>query len=771
MQTRTYRRIRMLLAITLVFFVQCSSPDTTPVTIEIPLQPAQSSISGLQGEVRVSGMSGVFMMSIGSDNATVTIEDVPEGTRTFTITFFIMDGPTRVIVAEVEVTRNISGDINVNYTESDFDYDFDADSDEVWNYYELINGTDPLDAADFPTVVITADAGIDQSVSVETEVYLDSSGSEICADLEGSWACIPLSEFDTEPGVDVYYYWSFLSSPSGSYAYLDDYETDSAYFTPDVEGEYVVELEIEVCVDMSCMDPVYDTVTITTGGGTTTGDDHSNSASGATPIVVDGAAGSGDIEEAEDVDYFQFNAVSGNSYTIETGGSNDTTLTLYDTDGTYELVYDDDGGEAGLSVIQWDCTYGGTYYVKVGLYGLLTGTYTVSVSSSGAAPAPWIADIIGLGGYHSCAVTSDAEVMCWGYNDDGELGIGNNSGPETCTYESDDSACARTPVIVSGLTGIEKVVGGGYHTCALTTAGGVRCWGYNYEGQLGNGTYTDSNVPVNVTGLSSGVADITAGIFHTCALMTGGGVKCWGNGDYGAIGVGDNSDHTTPQDVFTSGISQVSAGWDHTCAVTSSGEIKCWGRNNYGQLGDGYEDDSNLPVDVLDGASPIMGASRVSAGSGGAFTCAVISGGVWCWGYAGNGRLGIDESMAPNTCQSTDPCSKYPILISTLSSGVSSVHAGSTHACARLTSGGVRCWGGGINGQLGNGTNSDSYTPVTPTGASSGVVQISAGYFFNCLLDTTGAIECWGINNYGQIGDGTTTSRNVPVSVDTSSGS
>ena len=343
---------------------------------------------------------------------------------------------------------------------------------------------------------------------------------------------------------------------------------------------------------------------------------------------------------------------------------------------------------------------------------------------------------------------------------------GVHFGPDTCTYDSTDSACAQAPLQVPGLSGISKVVGGGWHTCALTTAGAVRCWGYGAQGQLGNGSTSDSYSPVNVSGLSSGVSDITAGITHTCALTTGGGVKCWGDNSYGELGVGDYTNYSTPQDVYTSGVAAVSAGWYHTCAVMSTGEINCWGRNNYGQLGDGSEMDSSTPVSVLDGASPIMGATRVSAGAGGAFTCAVISGGAWCWGFAGNGRLGIDESMAPNYCQETDPCSYYPIPVSTLSSGVASVHAGSTHACARLTIGAVRCWGGGIEGQLGNGSGTDSYTPVTPTGLSSGVDMVSAGYFFNCALLGSDALRCWGINNYGQIGDGTTNDRFVPTDVD-----
>jgi len=146
-----------------------------------------------------------------------------------------------------------------------------------------------------------------------------------------------------------------------------------------------------------------------------------------------------------------------------------------------------------------------------------------------------------------------------------------------------------------------SVSAGYFHTCGLTTSGGVKCWGWNYFGQLGNGTWTNSNVPVDVSGLSSGVSAISAGEYHTCGLLTSGGVKCWGNNYNGQLGNGNNTRSNVPVDVsgLSSGVSAISAGWIHTCALTSSGGVKCWGNNYNGQLGNGNNTSSNIPVDVV----------------------------------------------------------------------------------------------------------------------------------------------------------------------------
>ncbi|MEM7111123.1 MAG: cadherin domain-containing protein [Chloroflexota bacterium] len=294
---------------------------------------------------------------------------------------------------------------------------------------------------------------------------------------------------------------------------------------------------------------------------------------------------------------------------------------------------------------------------------------------------------VAAGVYHSCGLTSSGGVVCWGYNYNGQLGDGS-------TTER------HTPVAVSGLSsGVSALAAGYYHTCAVTSSGGVVCWGYNYNGQLGDGSTTDHHTPVAVSGLSSGVSALAAGGYHTCAVTSSGGVVCWGNNYHGQLGDGTTTERHTPVAVsgLSSGVSAVAAGQYHTCAVTSSGGVQCWGRNIYGQLGDGTTTYRHTPVAVSGLSS---GVSAVAASL--YHTCAVTSSGVECWGLNHRGQLG-DGSTTPSTT---------PVAVSGLSSGVSALAVGESHTCGRINSGGVQCWGYNYNGQLGDGSTTNRTTPV-----------------------------------------------------------
>ena len=348
---------------------------------------------------------------------------------------------------------------------------------------------------------------------------------------------------------------------------------------------------------------------------------------------------------------------------------------------------------------------------------------------------------IAAGWYHTCALTTGNGAKCWGYNYYGQIG--------------DNTTTDRfTPVdVVTLSSGVVAISLGSVHTCALTTAGGVKCWGRNKYGQLGDNTTTDRHMPVDVVGLSSGVAAISAGYYHTCALTTAGGVKCWGWNGSGQLGDNTTTNQHAPVDVIglSSGVIAISAGGSHTCALTTAGGVKCWGYNLYGEIGDNTTTDRHTPVDVYGLSS---GVAAISTGNW--HTCALTTaGGAKCWGYNHYGEIGDNTT--------TD--SSIPIDVIGLLSGVTMVDAGAYHTCAITTVGGVECWGANSYGQIGDNTISDRYTPVNVYGLSSGVATIDAGVNYTCALTIMGEVECWGWNQYGQLGDNTSTDRHTPVYV------
>ena len=341
---------------------------------------------------------------------------------------------------------------------------------------------------------------------------------------------------------------------------------------------------------------------------------------------------------------------------------------------------------------------------------------------------------------HSCARTQDGAAYCWGSNDQYQTGLGGSG-----------AAPPAAVAIATAQSGVRAVLAGHQFSCLLTTSGGVKCWGDNAAGQLGNNTTNDASVPQDVAGASAGVAMASTGLFHGCAVSTSGGVRCWGLNDHGQIGDGTMVNRRTAVDVatLTSGAAKVAAGYWHSCALTTTGGVKCWGDNTYGQLGDGTFVARSAPTPVVGLASGVAAITTSES-----HTCArLTSGAVKCWGLDDYGQLG--DGNVVNQPQPVD-------VVGLGAGSTAEVIAGGRHTCARLASGALQCWGNNDFGQLGDSTTGDRTVPTQVTGFTSGVTVVALGGTHTCAVKG-GAVYCFGRNTSGELGDSTYANRTVPT--------
>jgi alpha-tubulin suppressor-like RCC1 family protein len=292
-----------------------------------------------------------------------------------------------------------------------------------------------------------------------------------------------------------------------------------------------------------------------------------------------------------------------------------------------------------------------------------------------------------------------------------------------------------TSPVANGKTPVSGLIAASDHTCVITAEHRVACWGDGRTGGLGDGTTTSSTTPVDVVDLPGDVFAIAAGDRFSCALTAGGAVDCWGNNEFGQLGDGTRRTRLTPIAVvgLDRGVTAIAARGEHACALRHS-RVLCWGGNIDGQLGDGTTIDRTGPVEV-------SGLDRVSSiATGGEHTCAILTqGGAMCWGWNVEGQLG--DGLTADAHR--------PVAVEGLTGGVSAISAGGRHTCALMTQGGVKCWGYGEFGQLGDGSTARSSVPVDVSGLSAGIASITAGGNLTCGLRTAGGVTCWGIDPTG----------------------
>jgi alpha-tubulin suppressor-like RCC1 family protein len=393
-----------------------------------------------------------------------------------------------------------------------------------------------------------------------------------------------------------------------------------------------------------------------------------------------------------------------------------------------------------------------------------------------AAAAPALSGVraVATGSFQSCALRRNQQVWCWGDNARGELGDGTRT-----------SRAAAAPVQnatgTGPLTGVTAITAGLIHTCALLANHEVRCWGDNSSGQLGlGGTETSRVLPTAVANESGesplrDVAQISAGETSTCARLASGQVRCWGANDLHQLGNGVTAPSSLPVPVSSVvggaplvGVTQIDAGASHVCARLSNGRAVCWGGNFDGMLGDGSRDERVRPVAVANGTgtAELTGVRRVTAG--GRFSCAeLVNATARCWGDGRYGEIGDGQTLAQ----------LFPTLVRTGLAGrplrgIANLEAGYGHACARMPSRQVRCWGDNSYGTLGNGNPSitDLAVPrpvrnVTGRSALTGVAQVRTSAGHACVRLTNGRARCWGYGEDGQLGDGARLTRHRPVPV------
>ncbi len=444
-------------------------------------------------------------------------------------------------------------------------------------------------------------------------------------------------------------------------------------------------------------------------------------------------------------------------------------------------------------------------------------------------------DYVDASAYHRCAIKSDHSLYCWGFGTHGELGDGttdNHSSP-----------------VAIGSAAWSTVAGGAQFTCGIQVDGSLWCWGSNSIGKLGVGDYDDRLTPTQVgtetdwtaiapgndhacglrtdldnnattlwcwgsnsVGQAAGAygntpgqvgswsdwRQVTAQGRHTCGIRAGGGLYCWGDNEWGGLGIGSNDNQGDPQpvgDVSGTWLS-VSAGFDHTCALRSDDTLHCFGHNGLGQLGIGLGGDKLVPT-------PVSGSwSAVAGGEYHGCAIAASDGRMWCWGLNSLSDLGPTAGATGNEHNpiQTDTVTGYSAVelgrrhscgltgntnnlicfgdrwktgndtsYADLGSGWEDFGVGESHTCG-ISGGALSCWGYNSDGQLGNGTTSTGEKYPVPIGSATDWMEVAGGGYHTCGIRSQAGVNqlwCWGTNNFGQLGDGTTTQRLEPTLVGT----
>jgi uncharacterized repeat protein (TIGR02543 family) len=386
--------------------------------------------------------------------------------------------------------------------------------------------------------------------------------------------------------------------------------------------------------------------------------------------------------------------------------------------------------------------------------------------------AKWnlIAQFVSLSSSHSSALSPTGQVFMWGSNGNGQLGDGTTTDRIVPTEITSAFSLEAGDQIISLSLGVNS-------SSALSATGRVFMWGFNDNGKLGDGTTTDRNIPTEITSrfsLAEGdpIISLSLGWYHSSALSATGRVFMWGyNGSFGLLGDGTTTSRNVPTEITSKfslsegdQIISLTIGWYHSSALTSTRRVFMWGSNGNGQLGDGTTTDRIVPTEITSYFLPFLWIISLSLGKNHSSALSA-TGRVFVWGNNYFGELG--DGTTTDRYVPTEITSRFLLEES---DQIISLSLGIYYSSALSATGRVFMWGNNEYGQLGDGTTTIKFVPTEITSAFSlaeggQIILLSLGAFHSSALSTTGQVFMWGNNEYGRLGDGTTTNRNVPIMI------
>jgi alpha-tubulin suppressor-like RCC1 family protein len=396
----------------------------------------------------------------------------------------------------------------------------------------------------------------------------------------------------------------------------------------------------------------------------------------------------------------------------------------YTTDeGVSWEIYDDGVGRS-LGTTVFPVLVDETYIFQIRSVGATGNSAwaTFSNATTNATPPATLTSISAGFGYF-CAVNSKGQVICWGANNEGALGLGYRSTSEP-------------PTEIPGITTAVQVSSGDYSSCVLLASGTVQCWGYGADNRLGTGNTNNSNSPVDVVGVSNAI-QISVGLSQACALIQTGEIKCWGSPSFGGLGNGDR--FTENQTATVSGIDnaiQIVATNSTVCALLASGQVKCWGGGFYGQLGNGSDEVASTPQTVLE----VSDAVSIS-GANNTFCARIENGATKCWGNNDAGQIRGHQVLQTSTPLTVNDAGSAPRIF-----------VGDRNVCIEVLRG-LICYGNNDAGQLGIGNKTASSELTIPIDVSL-ILDMAIGAYSMCAIELDGELKCWGSNTSNLINQG-----------------